>query len=120
MFEWVTEEERCSKREEEKKMMLEFYLSGDFYPVDFINHANKSRDDFQYLNNQLNITDWSLFAKIGLKEIKIRSPDKLILGYVNVNSTEQVWFSSIYARQKRRHVSYFWNEAGWFSPYGPI
>ena len=30
-----------------KKMMSEFYLSEDFYPVDFINHANKSKDDFQ-------------------------------------------------------------------------
>ena len=38
-----------------KKMILEFHLSEDFYPVDFINHTNTSRDDFQYLNNQLNI-----------------------------------------------------------------
>ena len=29
-----------------------------------------------------------LVAKIGLQETKIRSPDKLILGHVNVNSTE--------------------------------
>ena len=34
-------------KEKKKKMMSEFYLSEDFYPVDFINHANKSRDDFQ-------------------------------------------------------------------------
>ena len=93
MFECMTQEEDA-KEKTKKKMMSEFYLSEDFYPVDFINHANKSSDDFQYLNYQLNITDWSetitgfLFAKIGLKEIKIRSPVKLILGHVNINSTE--------------------------------
>ena len=38
-----------------KKMISEFHLSEDFYPADFINHTNTSRDDFQYLNNQLNI-----------------------------------------------------------------
>ena len=77
----------------EKKERNEFYFSEDFYPVDFMNHANKPRDDFQYLSNQLNITDWSesitgiLDAKIGLKEIKIRFPDELVLSHVKINST---------------------------------
>ena len=80
--------------------MSEFYLSEDFYPIDFINHVNKLRNDFQYLNNQRNITDWSetvtaiLGVKIGLK-IKIRSSDKLILGHVNIKSTKKsliLWY----------------------------
>ena len=62
-----------------------------FYLVEFTNPANKLRDDSQYLKNQPNIADRSksvtnvLDAKTGLKEIKIRSSDKLILGQVNIN-----------------------------------
>ena len=62
--------------------------------VDFTNPANKLRDDSQYLNNQPNIVDRSksvtdvLYAKTGLKEMKIRSPDKLVSGHVNINSLE--------------------------------
>ena len=56
------------------------------------NQVYKLRDDSQYLNNQPNITDRSksltdfLNAKTGLKEIEIRSTDKLILGHLNINS----------------------------------
>ena len=62
-----------------------------FYLVEFTNPANKLRDDSQYLNNQPNIADRSksvtnvLDTKTGLKEIKIRSSDKVILGQVNIN-----------------------------------
>ena len=64
------------------------------------------RDDSQYLNNQCNITDRSksvtdfLNAKIGLKEMKIRSPDKLILGYVNINSIRNKFDSLAYMLDK--------------------
>ena len=64
--------------------MSEFQFSEEFHQVDFINQANKLGDDSQYLNNQPNITDRSksvsdfLNAKIGLKQMKIRSPDKFI------------------------------------------
>ena len=50
------------------------------------------RDDSQYPNNQRYITDWLksvtdyLNAKTGLKEMKIRSHKKLIMGHVNINS----------------------------------
>ena len=37
--------------------MSEFLFSEEFYPVDFINHTDKLKNDSQYLNNQLNITD---------------------------------------------------------------
>ena len=61
--------------------MSEFWLSEEFYPVDFPNPANKLRDDSQHLNNEPNISDQPKFvtdaldAKTGLKEMKIRSPD---------------------------------------------
>ena len=71
--------------------MSEFSFSGVFYLLDFTNPANKLRNDSQYLNNQPNIADRSksgtnvLDTKTGLKEIKIRSSDKVILGQVNIN-----------------------------------
>ena len=77
-----------------------------FYPVDFRNPANKLSDDWQYLNNQPNVADRSkpvtdvLEAKAGLKEMKIRSPDKLILGYVNINSIRNKFDSLIYMLDK--------------------
>ena len=63
----------------------------EFQPVDFKNLADKLRHDLQCLNDQPNITDWTksatdfLDAKIRLKEMKICSPDNLILGHVNIN-----------------------------------
>ena len=48
----------------------------------------------QYLNNQSNVPDRSksvtdvLEGKTGLKEMKIRSPDKLILGHENITRLE--------------------------------
>ena len=60
----------------------------EFHPVDFTNPANKLRDNSQLLNNQPNITDQSksvtdvLDTKTRLKEMKIRSPDKVILGKI--------------------------------------
>ena len=48
----------------------------------------------QYLNNQPNIPDQSksvtdvLEGKTGLKEMKIRSPDKLILGHESITRLE--------------------------------
>ena len=74
-------------------------LSGRF--PDFTNNADKLRDHSQYLNNQRNITDQSksvtdfLDAKIGLKEMRIRSLDKLILGHVNINSIKNNFDSTI-------------------------
>ena len=71
--------------------MSEFSFSGVFYLLDFTNPTNKLRNDSQYLNNQPNIADRSksvtnvLDTKTGLKEIKIRSSDKVILGQVNIN-----------------------------------
>ena len=59
----------------------------ELYPVDLTNHADKLRDDSQYLNKKdrsKSATDF-LDAKIGLKEMKIRLPDELILGRVNIN-----------------------------------
>ena len=53
---WMSDTRRTLlQKRRTKKMISEFHLSEDFYPVDFINHTNTSRDDFQYLNNQLNI-----------------------------------------------------------------
>ena len=46
--------------------------------------------------------DWSksvsdfLDAKIGLKEMKICSPDKLILGHVSINSIKNKFYSLVY------------------------
>ena len=37
-----------------------------------------------------------LDAKIGLKEMKIRSPDKLILGHVSINSMKNKFYSLAY------------------------
>ena len=57
---------------------------------------------------QPNTTDRSksvidiLYAKIGLKEMKIRSPDKLILGHVNINSIRNKFDSLIYMPDKKR------------------
>ena len=71
--------------------MSEFSFLGVFYLLDLTNPANKLRNDSQYLNNQPNIADRSksvtnvLDTKTGLKEIKIRSSDKVILGQVNIN-----------------------------------
>ena len=76
------------------------------YPVDFTNHLDKLRDDSQYLNNQPNIADRSksvtefLDAETRLKEMKIRSPDKLILGHVNINSIKNKFDSLIYMLDK--------------------
>ena len=39
-------------------------------------------------------------AKTGLKEMKIRSPDKLILGYVNINSIRNKFDSLAYMLDK--------------------
>ena len=41
-----------------------------------------------------------LDAKTGLKEMKIRSPDKLILGHVNINSIRNKFDSLIYMLDK--------------------
>ena len=60
-------------------------------------------------------------TQIRLKEIKIHSPDKLILGCENVNSIRQKFDSLVlYARQKRWHLYYFLDESGWFISFGPI
>ena len=64
------------------------------------------RDDSQYLKNQPNIADRLksvtdvLDPKTGLKEMKIRSPDKLILGHVNINSIRNKFDSLIYMADK--------------------
>ena len=64
--------------------MSKFEFSEEFYPVDFTSHADKLRDDSQYLYSQPNIADWSksvtdfLCAKTGLKEMKTHSTDKLV------------------------------------------
>ena len=74
--------------------------------MDFTNPANKLRDDSQHLNNQPNIAHQSkpvtdvLDAKTGPKKIKIRSPDKLILGHVNINSIRNKFHSLIYILDK--------------------
>ena len=39
-------------------------------------------------------------AKTGLKEMKIRSPDKLIMGHVNINSIRSKFDSLIYMLDK--------------------
>ena len=73
-----------------------------FYPVDFANPGNKLRGDSQYLNDQPNIADRSksvtdvLDAKTRLKEMKIHSTDKQILGHVNINSIRNKIDSLIY------------------------
>ena len=52
-------------------------------------------------------------TQIRPKEIKIHSPDKLILGCENVNSIRQKFDSLVlYARQKRWHLYYFLDESG--------
>ena len=62
--------------------------------------------DSQYLNNQPNITDWSksvtdvLDGKTGLKEMKTRSPDKLILGHVSINLIRNKFDSLVYMLDK--------------------
>ena len=64
------------------------------------------KDDSQYLNNQPNIADRSksaadvLDAKTGLKETKVRSPDKVVLGHVNINSIGNKFDSLIYMLDK--------------------
>ena len=86
--------------------MSEFQFSEEFYLVDFTNPTNKLRDDSQYLNNHPNIADRLksvtdvLDAKTGLKEMEIRSPDKLILGHVNINSTRNKFDFLIYMLDK--------------------
>ena len=90
--------------------MSEFQFSEEFHQVDFINQANKLRDDSQYLNNQPNITDRSksvsdfLNAKIGLKEMKIRSPDKFIWGHVNINLIRNKLDSLVYVLDKNLDI----------------
>ena len=87
--------------------MSEFKFMEEFYPLDFTNHADKLRDDSQYLNNQPNIayrlksvTDF-LDPKIELKEMKTRSFDKLILGsHVNINSIRNKFDSLVYVLDK--------------------
>ena len=68
------------------------------------------RDDSQYLNNQPNIavrskavTDF-LDAKTGLKKIKIRSTDNLILGHVNIKSIRNKFDSLVYMLDKRVNI----------------
>ena len=62
---------------------------------------------------QPNTTDRSksvidiLYAKIGLKEMKIRSPDKLILGHVNINSIRNKFDSLIYMPDKNVEIFLF-------------
>ena len=79
----------------------------EFYSVDFTNQVDKLRDDSQYLNNQLNNADRSksvtdfLNAKSGLKKMKVRSPDTLILGHVNINSIRNKFDSLIYTIDKQ-------------------
>ena len=90
--------------------MSELWFSEQLYPVDFTNHAENLRDNLQYLNNQPNIADRSksvayfLDAKIGLKEMKIRSSDKLILGHVNINSIRNKFDSLIYMLDKNADI----------------
>ena len=77
-----------------------------FYPVDFTNPGNKLRGDSQYLNDQPNMADRSksvndvLDAKTRLKEMKIHSTDKEILGHVNTNSIRNIFDSLIYMLDK--------------------
>ena len=86
--------------------MSEFYFSEELYLVDFSNQVDELRDDSQYLNNQPNIADRSksltdfLDAKTGLKEMKIRSPGKLILGHVTINLIRNKFDSLIYMLDK--------------------
>ena len=62
-----------------------------------------------------------LDAKTGLKVMKIRSPGKLILGHVNLNSISNKFNSLIYMLDKKHwHLFYFWDGTGWFIPFGPI
>ena len=88
----------------------ELYLSEEFYPVDFINLGNKVMRDFQDLNNHCNTIDWSetvtgIFdARIGLKETKICSPNKLILGHVNTNSIRNNFHSLVYLLDKNIEI----------------
>ena len=64
--------------------MSEF--SEEFYPVDFTNRADELRDNQRNITYQSkSVTDFSN-PKIGLKEMKTRSPDKLFLGHININS----------------------------------
>ena len=78
--------------------------------VDFTNHTDKLRDDSKYLNNEPNITGQSksvtdsLDAKTRLKEIKIRSSNKLSSGHVNINSIRNKFDSLIYVLDKNGDI----------------
>ena len=56
------------------------------------------------------MTDWSksvsdfLNAKIWLKEKKNRSPDKLILGHVSINSIKNKCYSLVYMLDKKVNI----------------
>ena len=90
--------------------MPEFYFLEQFYPVDFTNPKNKLRSDSQYLNNKPDIEDRSKSVPdvqddtTGLKEMKIRPPDKLILGKVNINSIRNKFDSLIYMLDKNTYI----------------
>ena len=63
-------------------------------------------DDSQYLNSQPHIADRPksvtdyLDAKTGMKQMEIRSPDKLILGRVSINSIRNKSDSLVYMLDK--------------------
>ena len=92
--------------------MSGFGFSEEFYLLDFTHHGDKLRDDSQYVNNQCNITDRSksvtdfLGAKIGLKEMKIRSPDNLTFGHVNKNSIRNKSDSLRYMPDKNVNIPF--------------
>lgn len=86
----------------------ELYLSEEFYPVDFINLGNKVMRDFQDLNNHCNTIDRSETVTgifdARLKETKIYSPDKLILGHANTNSIRNNFHSLVYLLDKNIEI----------------
>ena len=82
--------------------MSEF--SEGFYPVDFTNRADELRDNQRNITYQSkSVTDFSN-PKIGLKEMKIRSPDKLFLGHININSTKNQFDSLVYMLDKNGDI----------------